>query len=111
VAGVWQPEGERKQSFPKGDFLLAWRRARGERALLKRGLSGAGNQSTRETREITPYAQPAKFLSRLRRFDRITLASKGLGGLESLFPAHPPRDRAPAGIVVEGEPPRERTAF
>jgi hypothetical protein len=50
-------------------------------------------------------------LSRLRRFDRIALAGKSPGGLEGLFPGHPPRDRAPAGIVVEGELPDDRAVF
>src|SRR5712671_3920020 len=36
---------------------------------------------------------------RLRRFDRIALAGKSPGGLEGLFPSHPPRDRAPAGAL------------
>jgi hypothetical protein len=54
----------------------------------------------------------AKFqLSRLRRFDRISLAGKILGGLEGLFPGHSPRNRAPAGIVVEGELLDDRAVF
>ena len=50
-------------------------------------------------------------LPRLRRFDRIGLAGKSPGGLEGLFPGHPPRDRASVGIVVEGEPPDHRAVF
>jgi hypothetical protein len=44
-------------------------------------------------------------LSRLHRFDRISLTGKISGGLEGLFPGHPQRNRAPAGIVVEDELP------
>ena len=56
-------------------------------------------------------ARKIPILSRLRRFDRIALAGKSLGGLEGLFPGHPPRDRAPAGIVVEGELPDDQPVF
>ena len=75
----------------------------------------AGNmiRAKQGKREITPYVPPRKIpiLSRLRRFDRIALAGKSPCGLEGLFPGHPPRDRAPAGIVVEGELPDDRPVF
>jgi hypothetical protein len=50
-------------------------------------------------------------LPRLRRFDRIALAGKSLGGLEGLFPGRPPRNRAPADIVIECELPDDRAVF
>jgi hypothetical protein len=50
-------------------------------------------------------------LSLLRRLDCISLAGKIPGGLEGLFPGHPARNHAPAGIIVEDELPDDRTVF
>ena len=71
------------------------------------GAVGASPSTAPPSPKSTHYLK-FQSVQGLRRFDRVALAGKVLGGLEGLLPTHPLRGRTPAGIVVEGEPPHER---
>jgi hypothetical protein len=79
-----------------------------DQALARLGMDGSNANLRMPFRQASGRKIPILLL---RRFDRIALAGKSLGGLEGLLSTHPLRGRTPAGIVVEGEPPHERGVF